>query len=367
MGKTLLHSSDWMAVNQADEKTVEIDITGYIGARSYYDDSQDITNINNTREKMKAELKALSELKAEKIIVNIDSLGGDIGHGVSIYDMLIQHPAQIETKAAGMVASIATVIYQAGNIRKMSDNALMLFHRGMFGIMGMFNQIELRSMADDLNKFDDRIMNIYEKRSGKSRAEIEELMNINGGNGKWIDGTEVLALNLTDEIYEPTKRAAASYDKKLFNQLKYPEIPINMTKADETVSLWEKMKEAFNLIFVTADNKAEIPQDVTDKLTAFGKQLDELKAENTTLSTDLESVKNEVTAKDAKITELTGLMETQKTEYEKKAKEATDLVTELRSRVSKWEPAGRKQGDNGQNKVDGIDLNKVKEIQEKIK
>ena len=137
-------------------------------------------------------------------------------------------------------------------------------------------------------------------------------------------------------------------------------------KADETVSLWEQMKEAFNAVFAKADKEAKIPQEVTDRLTAFGTQLDELKAENISLSGELETAKNELTAKDAKITEVTNSVEAQKADYEKKSQEAANLVADLRARVNKWEPEGRKQSD-GKNMVDGIDLDRVKEIQEKLK
>lgn len=363
MAKTLLHNTPWMAVNQADEKTVEIDITGVIGG-SFWDMFEENDNSKNTREKMKAELKALSEIKAQKIIVNIDSPGGDVAHGLSIHDMLVQHPAEIETRMSALTASIATIIAQAGNVRKMSDNSLILIHRASNFAMG--NAKELQAQVEFLNAIDTKLVNIYTKKGAKEE-DINALMDEDNGNGKWIDGNEAKAIGLIDEVFEPTMRAAAVYDQNLFNKLKYPVIPLNMTKkADETVSLWEQMKQAFNAVFMTADNKAEIPQDVTDRLAAFGKQLDELKAENTSLSTELETAKNEVTLKDSKITEITASLEAQKTDYEKKAKEATDLIAELKNRVNKWEPAGRAQGANGQNKVDGIDLNKVKEIQEKI-
>ena len=363
MGKTFLHSSDWMAVNQADESTAEIDISGVIGG-SFWDMFEDNDVSKNTREKMKAELKAISEIKATKIIVNIDSPGGDVSHGLSIHDMLAQHPAQIETRMGGLTASIATIIAQAGDIRKISDNALMLIHRASNLTIG--NAKELQAQVDFLNSVDSKLVNIYTKKGAK-QEDIENLMDVDNGNGKWIDGSEAKALGLIDEVFEPAMKAAAVYDQNLFNKLKYPSIPQNMTKkADETVSMWDKMKEAFNAVFKASDPEAKIPQEVTDRLTAFGTQLEELKAENATLSTDLESVRNELTTKDLKVIELMNSVETQKADYEKKAKEASDLVTELRTRVSKWEPAGRSRTD-GKNMVDGIDLGRVKEVQDKLK
>ena len=355
-----IHSTPWMAVNQADEKTVEIDITGIIGGSIWdlFDENSDESK--NTREKMKAELKALSEIKAQKIIVNIDSPGGDVAHGLSIHDMLVQHSAEIETRIYGLTASIATIIAMAGDKRVISDNALMLIHRASYAVWGSFNQTELKSAVEDLNKFDERIINIYNKRSEK-KEDISSLMDANNGNGKWIDGAEAKELGLIDDVFQPV-RAAAVYDEKLFNKLKYPKIENMTKKAEDTRSLFDKMKEAFNAVFQVADKEAEVPQDVKDRLAEFDGKLKELEGENTSLSTELEVAKNDMSAKDLKIQELTTAADAQKAELDKKVREASDLVNELSTLKNKWEPAGRSKTEGGKNKVDGVDLDRVKEI-----
>ena len=267
MPEVILHQSDWLTITDKAEKTVEIDITGVIGG-SFWDEENPSVN---TKEKMRTELKALAELKAEKIIINIDSPGGNVWHGMSIHDLLAQHKAQKETRIIGMAASIATVIAQSGNIRKISDNALFLIHRAM--TIGMGNAKEIQVAIDDLNAIDTKIINIYTKR-GANSEKVNELMDVNNGNGKWLDGKEAKDAGLIDEIFEPTK-AAAQIDRNLFNKLKYPEIPIEMTKkSEETKSLFQTIKNAIIAVFIVEDKGAKIPEEVSGTSGIRGRKQD---------------------------------------------------------------------------------------------
>jgi len=197
--------------NQSEDEAV-IDIDGEIG---WVNENGDW----NTGPKIKAKLKEISDLKAKKIIVNIASLGGFVDEGLQIHDILAQHEAEIETRVTSMTASAATIIAQAGDVRKISDNALYLVHRAWGFAFGNMN--DMMAMAADLEVIDNRIANIYAKRSGKSLKEVVKLMNENDGGGKWIDPQEALDFGLVDEVFEPM-RAAASVDADMFRAMGLP-------------------------------------------------------------------------------------------------------------------------------------------------
>ncbi|GAG61745.1 unnamed protein product [marine sediment metagenome] len=59
---------------------------------------------------------------AGKLIVHIHSPGGDVDEGFGIHDILVSHGRdkgiEIETRIEGLCASIATVIFLAGSVRK---------------------------------------------------------------------------------------------------------------------------------------------------------------------------------------------------------------------------------------------------------
>jgi ATP-dependent Clp protease protease subunit len=338
----IIHSSDWLTITNKAEKTVEIDITGVIGG-SFWDEEDTGTN---TKEKMRAELKAIAELKAEKIIINIDSPGGSVAHGMSMHDLLAQHKAKKETRIIGMAASIATVISQVGDVRKISDNALFLIHHAM--TIGMGNAKKMQMEIDNLNTIDQKITNIYVKR-GADKSKVDDLMDANNGYGKWIDGNEAKEAGLIDEVFEPTK-AAALFDLSKYKNLKYPEIPKIMNDT-ELKTLGEKLDTLIEKVtgfFKPEDKPVEIVgkselEIANEKITAFETQITELTAANVAEKAELETLKNTLTAKET---------------------EATALIAELKAMKNEWVPEGRVNGTSS-TEITGIDKEAVREMRKK--
>lgn len=203
----------------------EIDIDGVIGFDWWASEEE-----QNTKEKMRDQLRQINGIEADKIVVNISSLGGDVDHGLAIHDLLASNSAEVETRVIGMTASAATIIAQAGNTRSMSDNALYLVHRAW--TIGMGNANDFEALAKDLNKLDDRISNIYAKRSDKDQSEFMDLMNESNGDGIWISAQEAKDFGLIDEINEPMK--AAAMDASIFDKYEIPKPPENK---QENISL----------------------------------------------------------------------------------------------------------------------------------
>lgn len=204
-------------IQNADTDTPVIDIDGFIGDL-FWEESK------NTVKAIKAKLKEISKLKATKIIVNINSPGGFVDAGLGIHDILAAHKAEIETNVSGLTASMATIIAQSGDTRRMSDNALFLIHQPMHGSFSNVTESEQR--LEELIKVNDRLVRIYDKRNEiSSEDEIRNLMNESNGNGKWIDADEALELGFIDEIFEPMATAAAVLDPEVKATLRLPDLP----------------------------------------------------------------------------------------------------------------------------------------------
>lgn len=208
--KKVLNLSINTTENDDGEQLAEIDIYGIIG-RDYREDPED----QNTKQNIKEKLDEIRDLDVDKIIVNISSIGGLVDHGLVIHDLLAEHDATVETNVKGYVASSATIIAQAGDTRKMSDNAQYLVHRSWGYYKG--NAVTLRDRIKDLEKTDDRISNIYAKRSGDDRETFFELMNRNNGDGIWLDADEAKDYGLIDEITEPYEKVAQVKEDQLKN------------------------------------------------------------------------------------------------------------------------------------------------------
>ena len=208
-----LFNLDIETFNEGEQTIAEMTIDGIIG-----EDFWRAEDDQNTKQQMREQLREVDSIQADKIVVNISSLGGDVDHGLAIHDLLASNSATVQTNVIGMTASAATIIAQAGDERLMSDNALYLVHRAW--TMGMGNANDFKALANDLQKLDDRISNIYAKRSNKEQSDFMDLMNKSNGDGVWISAEEAQDYGLIDTISEPMK--AAAMDKETFEKYNIP-------------------------------------------------------------------------------------------------------------------------------------------------
>lgn len=182
-----------MAINENAEQA-EIDIDGVIGEDWWVEDPSTQNTAQNVR-------NALRTIKAGKLIVNINSFGGYVNEGLAIHDAILELGKETETRVYGMTASAATIIAQAGTVRKMSKNALYLIHQAWTVAFGNANAMQ--KTMEDLKQIDGLLLDIYQNRSGKDRDVINELMTRREGEGVWIKAEEALEFGLIDEIIEP--------------------------------------------------------------------------------------------------------------------------------------------------------------------
>jgi chromosome segregation ATPase len=203
----------------------------------------------------------------------------------------------------------------------------------------MGNIKDIEAGVEELKTVDSKIRNIYIKR-GIKESDVDELMDANNGNGKFIDANEAKQRGFIDEVTEPTK-AAAVYDRELFNKLKYPEIPMTK-KVDETKSLFAQMKEAFTAIFKVADKDAQIPEEVNTKMTEFENKLSELETENSDLENKVTEAENKVSEKDTEIQALKDAAALKQTEVDN----LTSQVNQLQANATKIPGKIGKEGDD---------------------
>ena len=118
----------------------------------------------------------LDEYKNKDLTVWIDSYGGSVFAGASIYNALKAHGGKVTVKIDSKAMSAASVIAMAGDEIIMSPVALMMIHNPLTGIFG--DMQDLRKTADILDEVKESIMNAYEAKTDLSRDEISEMMNI---------------------------------------------------------------------------------------------------------------------------------------------------------------------------------------------
>lgn len=116
----------------------------------------------------------LAALDVEELDVYINSPGGSVFEGVTIYNLLVSHPATVNVHVLGLAASIASVIMLAGDSVNIAENAMVMIHDPSAGIYGRAQ--DFRQVADVLDKITESILNTYEGRTKLTRDQLRAAM-----------------------------------------------------------------------------------------------------------------------------------------------------------------------------------------------
>ncbi len=136
---------------------------------------------------VRAKLKAAGDVN--RIIVRINSVGGDVFDGTAIYNLLKDHPAQVEVHVDGICASIASIIAMAGDVITMGCGTWMMIHEPYSQMMLDARSDDLRKAADTLDKMRDGLCAVYAERTGIDEKECLALMQ----EETWMTADEALA------------------------------------------------------------------------------------------------------------------------------------------------------------------------------
>lgn len=146
----------------------------------------------------------LRQMKGD-LLVHINSQGGDVFAGVTIYNALKDYSkgkGKVTVKVDGLAASIASVVAMAGDEIIMSPGSMMMVHNPWS--MGVGSAEELRKAADTLDEIKDAILPIYTERSGLSDEEVQDLMD----NETWMTAEKAVELGFADVVQKDQKKEA---------------------------------------------------------------------------------------------------------------------------------------------------------------
>lgn len=114
------------------------------------------------------------------ITVYINSPGGNVMAGAEIYTALREHSernlGKITVKVTGIAASAASVVAMAGDEILMSPVAYMMVHNPLTD-PGLANAKDLRKHAEVLDTIAEGIIAAYQRRTGKTRDELVEMLD----------------------------------------------------------------------------------------------------------------------------------------------------------------------------------------------
>jgi len=139
----------------------------------------------------------------EKIIVRINSPGGDVFDGFAIYQALLRDRREVVTAVDGLAASSASVVMMAGDEINAAETAMVMIHEPWTIAIG--NAADFRELADLLDQITGQIVAAYGRRDGVDRDAIKEAMQAE----TWYTATEALEAGLVDTVTEAAVAVAA--------------------------------------------------------------------------------------------------------------------------------------------------------------
>lgn len=118
-----------------------------------------------------------SENPNKPINFYINSPGGSVTAGMSIYDTMQFIKCPVHTIVMGQAASMGSLLAMAGEAgkRKILPNARHMIHQPLGGMQGQASDVEIQ--ANELVRWKKVLTDIYVKHTGKAYEELEKDMD----------------------------------------------------------------------------------------------------------------------------------------------------------------------------------------------
>lgn len=185
------------------------------------------------------DIEALGDI--DTLNVYIKSEGGSVFEGLAIYDLLKSLEMKVVTSIEGLAASMASIIYLAGEERHITENAALMIHNPWTWVEG--DEAVLRSAADLLKAIKEVMIKIYDTHSNYSTKEISDMMD----KETWLFGEDSFSAGFSTELIQELEVAACIKD---FNVDGY-------TNGKEFLN-------KFNQPSATTDNQPKKEEDMPD-------------------------------------------------------------------------------------------------------
>ena len=143
-----------------------------------------------------------------KVTFHINSPGGEVFAGVSIYNRMKEFNGTVCTIVDGLAASAASIIAQGaskGN-RKVCNGSLTMIHGASSMMFGYYNSKEMKDATKKLDAIDKSIGDIYTEMTGLSHDKIKDMMT----KTTWMSAQEAIDNGFADEIVNSNDKVTMS-------------------------------------------------------------------------------------------------------------------------------------------------------------
>lgn len=169
---------------RAEANVAHVYVYGTIGG-SPWSDSVSVSEL----------VEQIGQITAGTIHVHLNSVGGVVADGFAIYNALRGHGARKIVSVEGQAASIASLVLQAGDERRVYASSLVMVHAPHTFAGG--NASDFRQFADTLDVHANAMLEAYARRAD-DRDEMERLLT--DGVDHWYTGSKAVEAGLADVV-----------------------------------------------------------------------------------------------------------------------------------------------------------------------
>lgn len=139
-----------------------------------------------------------AENPSKEISMYINSPGGVVTSGLSIYDTMQYIKPKVSTLVVGQAASMGSLLLTAGDpgMRFSLPNSRIMVHQPSGGYQGQATDIMIH--AQETQKLKERLNNIYVKHTGQTYESVESALE----RDNFMDADQAKEWGLIDEIVE---------------------------------------------------------------------------------------------------------------------------------------------------------------------
>lgn len=207
-------------------------------------------------------------VKPEKIVVLINSEGGSVLKGMAAFSVIYNCPIEVDCVVEGIAASMATILWVAGNNRYMHDYSILMIHNP-FCYDRNCDDANTKNMID---AFKTQLATIYQKRLGLSKDAVESIMNGEGeADGTYFSAKQAVEAGIIakDHVIKTSKQV----NDKVKNQIEGMEDAASIKNIMASISTevgTDKLLEAISSIHNQTEQTIQIKQAMEKETLSFG-------------------------------------------------------------------------------------------------
>ncbi|MDB9801062.1 ATP-dependent Clp protease proteolytic subunit [Flavobacteriaceae bacterium] len=155
-----------------------------------------------------------SQKDASAFRVEINTKGGSVKEGNNIYNYLKSLGLPIEMIGVNCVASIGTVIFMAGNTRRIEQGTNFFIHLPSIPELQNATADDLDAYSKEMRKIESDVINFYAKHTGLTTEAIKPMLE----NQTYLNEEQLFTMGFTTQKESLPVQAVAFLDKQLINK-----------------------------------------------------------------------------------------------------------------------------------------------------